>query len=86
MSRLLKSQDYLMKCLGFVLLLGFISLGAIGGCHNNSGDQEDTQALTERDFFNNPGLSANPEDGVVVVFLEPAEAPEADNLTGGVGI
>lgn len=41
MSRLLKSQNYLMKCLGFVLLFGFISLGAIGGCSNNdSGDTE----------------------------------------------
>jgi hypothetical protein len=26
-----------MKCLGFVLLFGFISLGAIGGCNNNGG-------------------------------------------------
>jgi len=39
MSRLLMSRDYLMKCLGFVLLFGFISLGAIGGCSNNSGEQ-----------------------------------------------
>jgi hypothetical protein len=31
MSRLLKSRDYLIKCLGLVLILGFISLGAIGG-------------------------------------------------------
>ncbi len=30
MKRLLKSQDYLMKCLGFVLLFGFITLGVIG--------------------------------------------------------
>jgi hypothetical protein len=30
MRRFLKSQRYLMKCLGFVLLFGFISLGAIG--------------------------------------------------------
>ncbi|MFA9408900.1 MAG: lipase family protein [Candidatus Dadabacteria bacterium] len=35
MKRLLKSQDYLMKGLGIVLLIGFISLGAIGGCNNN---------------------------------------------------
>jgi len=39
MSRLLKSRDYLMKCLGFVLLFGFISFGAIGGCNNDDGDQ-----------------------------------------------
>ena len=37
MSRSTKSQDYLMKCLGFVLLLGFISLFAVGGCSNDSG-------------------------------------------------
>ena len=52
MSRLLKSRDYLMKCLGFVLLFGFISLGAIVGCNNNGGggSSQDTQALTENDF------------------------------------
>ena len=35
MSGLLKSRDYFIKCLGFVLLFGFISLGAIGGCNND---------------------------------------------------
>jgi len=59
MSRLLKSRDYFVKCLGFLLLLGFISLGSIGGCGNNDGD--DTQALTENDFANDPSLSADPE-------------------------
>ena len=86
---MLKSRDYLKKCLGFVLLLGFISLGAIGGCNtNNGGDgsSQDTQALTEDDFANDPNLFANPEAGVVVIFLEPAEAPEADNTTGALGI
>ncbi|TDJ05924.1 MAG: hypothetical protein E2O67_04535 [Deltaproteobacteria bacterium] len=34
-SRLLKSRGSLMKCLGLALLLGFISLGAIGGCNND---------------------------------------------------
>jgi len=38
MSRFLKSRDYCMKCLLLLLLFGFISLGAIGGCHNNGGD------------------------------------------------
>lgn len=36
MIRSLKSQDYLMKYLGVVLLFGFISLGASGGCSNDS--------------------------------------------------
>jgi len=26
-----------MKCLGFVLLIGFIALGTVGGCNNNGG-------------------------------------------------
>ena len=38
MSRLLKSRDYLMNYLGLLLLLGFISLGAIGGCNNGNGN------------------------------------------------
>ncbi len=59
-----------MKCLGFVLLLGFISIGAIGGCHND-GDQvfQVIQVLTENDFSKDPGLSADPTGGVVVMFM-----------------
>jgi len=55
MSGLLKSRDYLMKCLGFVLLFGFISLGAIGGCDKDSNAQqqvEETGALAV-DFLQN---------------------------------
>lgn len=36
MSKLAKPQVYLIKYLGFVLLLGFISLFAIGGCSDDS--------------------------------------------------
>nr|NIP29483.1 hypothetical protein [Candidatus Dadabacteria bacterium]NIQ13552.1 hypothetical protein [Candidatus Dadabacteria bacterium] len=36
--RLLKSQNYLMKHLCLLLLFWFISLGAIGGCNNDSGN------------------------------------------------
>jgi len=36
----IKSRNYLMKCLGFVLLFGFISLSTIGGCNNNGGDSD----------------------------------------------
>jgi hypothetical protein len=47
MNRLLKSRDYLEKCLLFLLLFGFISLGSIGGCSdNNSGGQGITGATT----------------------------------------
>jgi len=41
MSRLPESGNYLMKCLGVVLLLGLISLGTIGGCGNNTADEPD---------------------------------------------
>ena len=88
MSRLLKSRDYLMKCLGLVLLLGFISLGAIVGCNNNGGvgSSQDTQALTENDFSDDPSLSADPTGGVVVMFLEHPDSEKPDNDTGEVGI
>jgi len=33
-----KSRDSLKKCLGFLLILGFISLGVIGGCNNGNGN------------------------------------------------
>jgi hypothetical protein len=56
MSRLLKSRGYFMKSLGFVLLLGFISLGAIGGCNSNNNDNP--TALTENDFAEDSALRA----------------------------
>lgn len=86
MSRLLKSQDYLMKCLGFVLLFGFISLGAIGGCSNNGGDNNNTQALTENDFSEDSSISAKADGGVVVNFLEPPGSAKPESDTGEVGI
>ena len=70
MSRLPESRDYLMKCLGFVLLFGFISLGAIGGCGNSGGEQDGAQALTENDFANDTTLRANPERHTIVMWLE----------------
>jgi len=87
MNRLLKSRDYFMKCLGLALLLGFISFGAIGGCHND-GDQvsQVIQVLTENDFSDDPGLSADPRAGVVVMFLEHPDTEKPDNDTGEVGI
>ena len=69
MSRLIKSRDYLMKCLGFVLLFGFISLGAIGGCNNDgaSSDPIDQELLAfiVEDFtwadFNDDGVLSDDE-------------------------
>jgi len=85
MSRLLKSQNYLMNYLGFVLLLGFISLGAIGGCSNNNGGQDGTRALTENDFANDDNLRANLEKHTVVNFLEHPESEGHENDTGELG-
>ncbi len=85
MSKLIKQQDYLIKSLGFLLLLGFISLGAIGGC-NNSGNQNNAQVLTENDFSDDSSIFAEGDDGIVVDFLESSvtERPERD--TGEIGI
>jgi len=38
MSKLVQSKDYLIKSVGFLLLFGFVSLGAIGGCNNGGGN------------------------------------------------
>jgi len=84
MSRLLKSRYYLMKCLGLVLLLGFISFGVIGGCYNNGGGVS-SQALTENDFANFPGLSADPEKHIIVNSLEHPDTGKPENDTGEVG-
>ncbi len=88
MSRLVKSQDcFIMKCMGIVLLLGFISLGAIGGCSNN-GDQGGTQTLTENDFSEDSSILADADDGIVVDFLESpaAEKPEQDTDEAGIDV
>jgi len=86
MSRLLKSQEHLMRYLGVVILLGFISLGAIGGC-NNDGDElsQVIQALTENDFSNDPGLSADPEKHLIVMILEHPDSEKPENDIGEVG-
>ncbi|TFG75692.1 MAG: pentapeptide repeat-containing protein [Thermodesulfobacteriales bacterium] len=90
MSRLLKSRGYFMKSLGFVLLFGFISLGAIGGCSDNNGGGQDstgaTTALTENDLVNDPSLRADLERHLIVHFLEHPETLELGKDTGEVGI
>jgi len=52
MSRLIKSRDYWMKCLLFVSLFGFISLGAIVGCDNEGSTPDPPEACeTEGPFL-----------------------------------
>jgi hypothetical protein len=78
-----------MKSLGFVLLFGFISLGAIGGCNNNNGGGQGstgaTTALTENDFGTDPGLVADPENNLIVKFLEHPNSEETAPDTGEAG-
>ena len=74
-----------MKCFGFILLLGSVSFGAIGGC-SGGGGQDGSQALTENDFVEDPSLSAIAGGGVVVHFLEPPAGMTAQRDTGDPGI
>ena len=77
-------QDLIRKSSLLILLLGIISFGAIGGCNNNG--QGTADPLTENDFIANTELSADPERGIVVQFLESpnSEAPQNDSGTTGV--
>jgi len=94
MSREIKTRDYLRKCLGLVLLLGFISLGTIGGCNNNNGamtappprprtllDIHQTGQTTSHA----PGDDGDFQSGVVPPdprFTDNGNGTVTDNLTG----
>ncbi|MCH7519667.1 MAG: hypothetical protein IH964_11675 [Candidatus Dadabacteria bacterium] len=89
MSRLLKSQDYLMKSLGFVLLFGFISLGAIGGCNNDGSSSEpnlQVRALivaefTEADINDDGVLSDDEIQGKIKRDFDNADRDKDGELT-----
>ena len=85
MKSLIKYRGNCIKCFGFVLLLGLISLGAIGGCSNESGGQGGTRALTEKDFASDEALRANPEKDLLVDFLEHPDSEVDENDTGEAG-
>jgi len=70
----------------YLLFIILISFGAIGGCGNNGGEQDGTQALTENDFAEDPNVFANPASGVVVTFVEPPDSGKPDNDTGDIGV
>jgi len=90
MSRLLKSQNYLMKCLGFVLLFGFISLGAIGGCNNASGTSDSLDTFlgihqTGQTTSHADGDDGDLQSGVMTPeprFTDNGNGTVTDNLTG----
>lgn len=53
-----------MKCLGFLLLFGFIAIGTVGGCNNN-GNRGGTSGGTGG-VVNRPIISEPKEDGQIV--------------------
>lgn len=79
-------MNKLLKSFGFVLLLSFVLLGAIGGCSNDGTSGNNTQVLTENDFSEDASLSAEADEGIVVNFLEPPTIEKPERDTGEVGI
>ena len=73
MRRLIKSRDYLKRCLGFLLIFGFISLGAIGGC-GNTGDGPDFAAPR--------GIAVEADGSLVVVDSGLKAVVRVDPTTG----
>ena len=76
----IKSRNYLKKCLGFLLILGFISLDAIGGCNNNGGDSD---SIGSGPGFAQPRGIAVEADGSLVVTDDGLKAVvRVDQTTG----
>ena len=76
MNRLTKPLDSFMKCLGFVLLLGFIAIGTVGGC-NNVGTGGGTDGVVNRPSINEPkenGQIVHPAD----VHMETSDFSSSD--------
>jgi len=61
-----------MKCLGFVLLFGFISLGAIGGCSNNNGNSN---------IIGPDGGTVTTSDGRFTLEIPPGALTEDTEIT-----
>jgi len=66
------------------LAVTFIISVFLLSCHENNNSTEG-QVRTENEFFNDPGLTANPEKDLVVIFLEPPDALPEENQTGELG-
>ena len=89
MSRLPKSRDYLMKCLGFVLLFGFISLGALGACDSTTSENTVDTFLgihqTGQTTSHAPEDDGDLQTGVIPPeprFTDNGDGTITDNLTG----
>jgi len=76
----IKSRNYLKKCLGFLLILGFISLGAIGGCNNNGGGSDN---VGRGPGFVTPfGISVEANGNLVVIDSGLLAVVRVNQLTG----
>jgi len=68
------------ECLGFLLILGFISLGAIGGCNNNGGD---SKSIGSGPGFVTPqGIAVEVDGSLVVVDFDLDAVVRVDPVSG----
>jgi hypothetical protein len=79
MRGFLKSRDNFIKCLGFVLLFGCISLGAIGGCNANVGGHP---RIGSGPGFVTPLGIAVEADGNLVVDTDSQAVLRVDPISG----
>ena len=68
------------KCLGFLLILGFISLGAIGGCNNNGGDSD--RIGSGPGFVNPVGIAVEADGSLVVTDFGLEAVVRVDPISG----
>lgn len=68
-----------------VLLALMFSLIFVTACNSNDDTEIQSDFLLEKDFANNSRLRANPEQGVVALFLEPASVTAAGDSNGESG-
>lgn len=67
-----------------IMFLSIFIVFAFVSC-NDDNQTVNKQALTENDFFNDPNLRANPEEGVLITFLENPMSESEENDTGQIG-
>ncbi len=87
-SKISSSEHRFARKIRTVVTLSlFIALFSLmAACHdNNNSSSGRTGGLSEQDFANNPILTAQPGDGVILYLLESANALESANKTGEVG-
>ena len=69
--------------IAFITLLFLVSVLFIGCDNNNNGSSQ--TVFTEGDFVDNPPFSADPEDHIVIKFLEHPNSGDQESDTGEIG-